>query len=108
MNKRQNISCAHSHPFNATDENRINSFVRCLRKLLKIDLFFQQIYEGEHKKLEENNILDSYTLPDNPSLPKGDVCVNVTFNIDANGILQVNAIEKKTRKSLIKVVDKGK
>ena len=58
--------------------------------------------------MEDNTILDSFSLPDISSLPKGDIWVTVTFNINVNGILEVNAIEDTTGKSLIRIVNKGK
>ncbi|CAH9110274.1 unnamed protein product [Cuscuta epithymum] len=49
------------------------------------------VYEGEMPIAEDNNFLGKFFLHDIPQLPKGDARVNVSFEIDANGILTVSA-----------------
>jgi len=47
----------------------------------------------------DNNLLGKFELEGIPPMPRGKPQVEVTFDIDANGILQVNALDKTTGKS---------
>ena len=51
------------------------------------------IFEGENDYLKDNKLLDRFTLCDLPKLPKGQVQCIVTFEIDANNLLNVKAVE---------------
>ncbi|XP_034658799.1 heat shock 70 kDa protein cognate 1 [Drosophila subobscura] len=57
-----------------------------------------QVYEGERAMTRDNNILGKFELSAIPPAPRGVPQVEVTFDIDANGILNVNALEKSTGK----------
>lgn len=52
------------------------------------------VYEGERAMVKDNNLLGSFMLEGIPSAPRGQPQIEVTFEIDANGILTVSAIEK--------------
>ncbi|KAJ0101644.1 hypothetical protein Patl1_06340 [Pistacia atlantica] len=54
------------------------------------------VYEGERPRTRDNNLLGSFNLYGIPPAPKGDSKVNVCFDIDANGILNVSAEDKIT------------
>ena len=56
------------------------------------------VYQGERDIAEENKLLGKFTLTGLPPSPRGVPQVEVTFDIDANGILNVSAIEKSTGK----------
>jgi len=58
-----------------------------------------QVYEGERSMTRDNNLLGKFELSGIPPMPRGKPQVEVTFDIDANGILQVNALDKTTGKS---------
>ncbi|CCF60540.1 hypothetical protein KAFR_0K01860 [Kazachstania africana CBS 2517] len=58
-----------------------------------------QVYEGERTRTKDNNILGKFELSGIPPAPRGVPQIEVTFDIDANGILNVSAIEKGTGKS---------
>jgi len=58
-----------------------------------------QVYEGERKFTKDNNILGKFDLNGIPPMPRGMPQIEVTFNVDANGILQVAASEKSSGKS---------
>ena len=47
----------------------------------------------------DNNLLGKFELEGIPPMPRGKPQIEVTFDIDANGILQVNALDKTTGKS---------
>tara|TARA_B100001093_G_scaffold241529_1_gene231268 strand:- start:2812 stop:4773 length:1962 start_codon:yes stop_codon:yes gene_type:complete len=58
-----------------------------------------QVYEGERARTKDNNKLGEFTLKDIPPMPRGVPQIEVSFDIDANGILNVTAVEKSTGKS---------
>ncbi|XP_055496232.1 heat shock cognate 71 kDa protein-like [Leucoraja erinacea] len=55
-----------------------------------------QVYEGERAMTKDNNMLGRFSLTDIPPAPRGLPQIEVTFDIDANGILNVSAIDKST------------
>ena len=58
-----------------------------------------QIFEGERAMTKDNNLLGKFTLDGIPPMPRGVPQIEVTFDVDANGILNVSAAEKSTGKS---------
>jgi L1 cell adhesion molecule like protein len=58
-----------------------------------------QVYEGERQFTRDNNLLGKFQLDGIPPMPRGVPQIEVTFDIDANGILNVSAAEKSTGKS---------
>ena len=58
-----------------------------------------QVFEGERARTKDNNKLGEFTLTDIPPMPRGVPQIEVSFDIDANGILNVSALEKSTGKS---------
>jgi len=58
-----------------------------------------QVYEGERQMTNGNNLLGKFELNGIPEAPSGVPQIVVTFEIDANGILLVSAIDKTTGKS---------
>lgn len=58
-----------------------------------------QVYEGERQFTRDCNSLGKFQLEDIPLMPRGVPQIEVTFDIDANGILNVSASEKSTGKS---------
>ena len=58
-----------------------------------------QVYEGERPMTRDNNLLGKFELSGIPPAPRGVPQINVTFDIDANGIMNVSAEEKGTGKS---------
>ena len=69
-----------------------------------------QVYEGERAKTEDNNLLGKFKLTEIPPAPRGVPQIEVTFDIDANGILNVSAADKSTgRENKITITnDKGR
>jgi len=57
-----------------------------------------QVYEGERAQTKECNMLGKFTLEGIPPMPRGQPQIEVSFDVDANGILNVNAMEKSTGK----------
>ncbi|XP_027003880.1 heat shock cognate 71 kDa protein [Tachysurus fulvidraco] len=57
-----------------------------------------QVFEGERAMTKDNNILGKFELTGIPPAPRGVPQIEVTFDIDANGILNVSAVDKSTGK----------
>ena len=53
-----------------------------------------QVYEGERAMTRDNHSLGKFDLKGIPPAPRGVPQIEVTFDIDANGILNVSAVEK--------------
>ncbi len=58
-----------------------------------------QVFQGERKQASQNKMLGRFDLTDIPPAPRGMPQVEVTFDIDANGILHVSAKDKGTGKA---------
>jgi len=57
-----------------------------------------QVYEGERAMTKDNNLLGKFELTGIPPAPRGVPQIEVTFDVDANGILNVSAVDKSTGK----------
>ncbi|KAJ1043277.1 hypothetical protein NDA11_001484 [Ustilago hordei] len=58
-----------------------------------------QVFEGERARTKDNNLLGKFELSGIPPAPRGVPQIEVTFDVDANAILNVSAAEKGTGKS---------
>lgn len=58
-----------------------------------------QVYEGERAMTKDNSLLGKFNLDGIPPAPRGVPQVEVSFDIDANGILNVSAKDKATGKA---------
>ena len=69
-----------------------------------------QVFEGERAKTSDCNLLGKFTLDGIPPMPRGQPQIDVSFDVDANGILNVNAVEKSTGKEQTITItnDKGR
>jgi heat shock protein 5 len=57
------------------------------------------VYEGERSMTKDNHLLGQFELKGIPPAPRGVPQIEVTFEVDANGILQVSAEDKGTGKA---------
>jgi len=57
-----------------------------------------EVYEGERSMTKDNHLLGQFELTGIPPAPRGTPQIEVTFEVDANGILQVSAEDKGTGK----------
>jgi len=69
-----------------------------------------QVFEGERSMTKDNHMLGKFELTGIPPAPRGVPQIEVSFEIDANGILQVSAADKGTGKSekITITADKGR
>jgi len=58
-----------------------------------------QVFEGERAMTKDNNLLGRFDLSGIPPAPRGVPQIEVTFDVDANGILNVSACDKSTGKN---------
>merc|ERR1712190_242394 len=58
-----------------------------------------QVYEGERAMTRDNHMLGKFDLTGIPPAPRGVPQIEVTFDINANGILNVSAADKSSGKS---------
>ena len=56
------------------------------------------VYEGERTFVKDNNKLGTFDLKGIPPMPRGTPQIEITYDLDANGILNVEAVEKSTNK----------
>ena len=68
-----------------------------------------QVYEGEHTRTRDNNLLGKFELSGIPPAPRGVPQITVCFDIDAYGILNLSAEDKTGQKNKITITnDKGR
>ena len=58
-----------------------------------------RIFEGERAMTKDCNLLGQFDLTGLPPMPRGQPQIEISYDVDANGILNVTAIEKSTGKS---------
>merc|ERR1712213_179450 len=58
-----------------------------------------QVYEEERTMTRDNHLLGKFDLNGIPPAPRGVPQIEVTFDVDANGILNVSAVEKGSGKA---------
>jgi molecular chaperone DnaK len=82
--KNTTIPTKHSEVFSTADDNQPAVTVR--------------VYQGEREMATGNKLLGEFNLEGIPPAPRGMPQINVTFDIDANGILHVGAKDKVSGK----------
>ena len=84
IDKNTTIPTNKSQIFSTADDNQVAVTVHVL--------------QGERKQASENKTLGQFNLTDIPAAPRGMPQIEVSFDIDANGILNVSAKDKATGK----------
>lgn len=67
-----------------------------------------QVFEGEGVTTKDNNLLGTFVLSGILPAPRGVPKIDVTFDIDDNGVLNVTALEKLTNKEIKITITKGR
>jgi L1 cell adhesion molecule like protein len=55
-----------------------------------------RVFEGERRMTRDNNLLSQFQLEGFPQAPRGTLQIEVTYEVDTNGILKVTACEKSS------------
>ena len=63
-----------------------------------------QVYKGERTLTKDNNLLGKFELSSIPPAPRGVPQIEVTFEIDANGIMKVAAADRERQYSFIHIL----
>lgn len=58
-----------------------------------------RVFEGERKMTKDCNLLGTFNLDGIPAMPRGVPQIEISYEMDSNGILNVSAVEKSTNKS---------
>jgi len=69
-----------------------------------------QVFEGERQLTKDNNLLGKFHLDGIPPMPRGVPQIEITYDVDMNGILNISAVEKSSgKKNTITITnDKGR
>jgi len=82
IERNTTIPCSRSQIFSTSEDNQHSVEIR--------------IFEGEREFAVDNNLLGKFTLGDIPDAPRGIPQIQVNFNVDASGILNIYAEEKSS------------
>ncbi|CAP36719.2 Protein CBG19481 [Caenorhabditis briggsae] len=96
INRNTRIPANATEPYTTVDDNQTG-----------VDYF---VYEGERAMVKDNHLLGHFKLCGIPPAPRGTPTIDVTFDIDANGILNVTAKDRGSgsSNSIIIQYEKGR
>jgi len=80
--RNSTIPCHKAEPFTTTDDNQTTITI--------------PVYEGERTQCSGNNLLGTFELTGLPPAKRGAAKIEISFDLDANGILLVTAMDKAT------------
>eukprot|EP00545_Synedropsis_sp_CCMP1620_P013401 CAMPEP_0119011214 /NCGR_PEP_ID=MMETSP1176-20130426/5525_1 /TAXON_ID=265551 /ORGANISM="Synedropsis recta cf, Strain CCMP1620" /LENGTH=612 /DNA_ID=CAMNT_0006964003 /DNA_START=102 /DNA_END=1940 /DNA_ORIENTATION=- len=82
IGRNSSIPASKTNPYSTTSDNQSSIMVK--------------VYEGEHEETDQNNLLGEFELTGIPKMPRGEPDIRISFNLDANGILNASASEVST------------
>ena len=94
IKKNTPIPCKESGTFTTHEDNTTSINIKVL--------------QGERELAAHNKLLGEFVMPNLPPLPRGVPQIEITYEIDANGIINVTAMDKVTKKTVnIQVQSRG-
>ena len=67
-----------------------------------------KVYEGEEAMTMDNNLLGKFELTGIPPEPRGVSKIELTFDIDASGIMHVSAVDMTSGRRNMMIITSGK
>ena len=67
-----------------------------------------KVFRGERAFTKDNELLGTFELKGIPPMPRGTPKIEVTFELDCNGIFSVSAVEKSTTKPVVLVINEDR
>jgi len=67
-----------------------------------------KVYEGEEAMTKDNNLLGKFELTGIPPAPRGVSKIELTFDIDASGIMHVSAVDMTSGRRNMMIITSGK
>ena len=75
---------------------------------INISSFPLKVYEGEEAMTKDNNLLGKFELTGIPPAPRGVPKIELTFDIDASGIMHVSAVDMTSGRRNMMIITSGK
>ena len=101
IKRNSNVPTKKTQTFSEASDDRLNIPIQVFENQFSVLI---RVFEGEHTMTTNNNFLGEFKLTGIPLAPKGVPEIDVTFEIDANGILNVLAVDRNSGKESKKTI----